>query len=124
VVIAKPLLERYDFFWIVALRIAGGTGGLLLLTAWRGQLARVTASFRGVRHWPHIVAGSVLGTYVSMLLWLAGYKYTSASVAAVLNETASVFIVGLAALILHEHLRPRQLAGAFAAVAGVILVVV
>jgi drug/metabolite transporter (DMT)-like permease len=123
IVIAKPLLERYDFLWTVTLRIVGGTLGLMLFTIWRQDSARVRAAFRGVRHWPAVIAGSVLGTYISMLLWLAGYKYTKASIAAVLNEMAAVWMLVLAAVFLHDRLRPLQLAGAAIAVAGVVLVV-
>jgi drug/metabolite transporter (DMT)-like permease len=124
IVIAKPLLERYDFLWMVGLRIVGGTLGLLLFTALRRDSARVWAAFGTVRHWPAVVAGSVLGTYVSMLLWLAGYKYTSASIAAVLNEMAAVFMLALAAIFLKDRLKPVQLLGSAVALAGVVLVVV
>jgi drug/metabolite transporter (DMT)-like permease len=123
VVIAKPLLERYDFLWIVTLRIVGGVLGMLMFMPPARDLARIRAAFAGVRHWPHVIAGSVVGTYISMLLWLAGYKYTQASVAAVLNEMAAVFILALAALFLGDRLRPAQLAGSAVAVAGVLLVV-
>jgi drug/metabolite transporter (DMT)-like permease len=54
-----------------------------------------------------------------MVPWLAGYKYTEASVAAVLNETASVFIVLLAALFLREGLDARRLAGVACTLSGV-----
>jgi drug/metabolite transporter (DMT)-like permease len=123
VVMAKPLLERYDFLWIVTLRIVGGTLGLLLFMAWRSTSSSVWSSFGTVRHWPAVIAGSVLGTYVSMMLWLAGYKYTKASIAAVLNEMAAVFMLALAAVFLHDRLKPRQLAGSAAALGGVVLVV-
>jgi len=123
IVIAKPLLERYDFFWIVTLRIVGGTLGLLLFTAARGNMGEIRASYRTVRHWPAVIVGSVLGTYVSMLLWLAGYKYTQASIAAVLNEMAAVFMLALAAVFLHDRLKPLQLWGSVVALAGVGLVV-
>lgn len=124
VVMAKPLLEQYDFLWTVTLRIVGGVMGLLLYVAWHQQdVAGVWRAFRGVRHWPAVIAGSVVGTYISMLLWLAGYKYTQASIAAVLNEMAAVFILVLAAVFLHDRLAPRQLLGSAVAVAGVLLVV-
>lgn len=123
VVMAKPLLERYDFFWIVTLRIAGGLLGMLIFMPPARDFGRIRAAFAGVRHWPHVIAGSVVGTYLSMMLWLAGYKYTSASVAAVLNEMAAVFILALAALFLGDRLKPAQLAGSAVAVAGVLLVV-
>lgn len=123
IVIAKPLLERYDFLWVVTLRIVGGTLGLLVFTAYRRNAGSVWRSFRHVRHWPAVIAGSVIGTYISMMLWLAGYKYTKASIAAVLNETAAVFILVLAAVFLRDRLKPRQLLGAVVAVGGVFLVV-
>ena len=69
--------------------------------------------------WPLLVLAAFLGQYVSMVLWMAGYKYTEASVAAVLNETASVFIVLLAALFLHEGLDARRLVGAACTLSGV-----
>jgi drug/metabolite transporter (DMT)-like permease len=141
VVMAKPLLEHYDFLWIVTLRIVGGTLGLFAFIGWRSVMRewgrqksfhddaprrngmKMWDAFAGVRHWPHVIAGSVMGTYISMLLWLAGYKYTKASIAAVLNEMAAVFILVLAALFLHDRLRLTQLAGSVVAIAGVVLVV-
>ena len=123
IVMAKPLLERYDFLWIVTLRIVGGTLGLFAFMAWRRSGMKVWGAFAGVRHWPHVIAGSVLGTYISMMLWLAGYKYTKASIASVLNEMAAVFILVLAAIFLHDRLKPAQLGGSVVAIAGVLLVV-
>ncbi len=123
VVMAKPLLERYDFLWIVTLRIVGGVLGMLIFIPSARNFAATRAAFAGVRHWPHVIAGSVVGTYISMMLWLAGYKYTKASIAAVLNEMAAVFILALAAIFLHDRLKPAQLAGSAVAIAGVLLVV-
>jgi len=123
VVMAKPLLERYDFLWIVTLRIVGGVLGMLIFMPSARNVAGIRAAFSGVRHWPHVIAGSVVGTYISMLLWLAGYKYTKASIAAVLNEMAAVFILALAALFLGDRLKPVQFAGSALAIAGVLLVV-
>ena len=73
----------------------------------------------GHLRWPLLVLAAFLGQYVSMVLWMAGYKYTEASIAAVLNETASVFIVLLAALFLHEGLDARRLVGVACTLSGV-----
>jgi drug/metabolite transporter (DMT)-like permease len=56
-----------------------------------------------------------------MILWLAGYKYTQASVAAILNETASVFILVLAAFWLKETMTRRGLAGVALTLTGVVV---
>lgn len=123
VVMAKPMLEQHDFLWVVTLRIAGGVLGMLLWVAWQRNHRELLAAYRAVRHWPQVLIGAFIGTYVSMMLWLAGYKYTQASIAAVLNELAAVFILVLAALFLREPVRLRQVVGVLLALWGVLLVV-
>jgi drug/metabolite transporter (DMT)-like permease len=54
-----------------------------------------------------------------MVLWLAGYKFTLASIAAILNETASIFILLLAALWLKEPLTRRAITGVVLTFGGV-----
>lgn len=123
IVMAKPMLALHDFLWVVWLRVVGGVAGLIVTVAWKRNAGDLLTQYRRVRHWPQIVAGSFAGTYLSMMLWLAGYKYTSASVAAVLNETAAVFIVLLAVLFLGEKVGRRQVAGVTLAMLGVGLMV-
>ena len=123
IVLAKPLLVQHDFLWIVFLRTATGLLGMLLLVAWRRQWRSLWQTYRGVRRWPVIVAGAVCGTYLAMIFWLAGYKYTDMSVAAVLNELAAVFILVLAVIFLREKIGRRQILGTLLAVLGVALVV-
>lgn len=123
IVTAKPLLERYDFLWVVLLRIVGGLLGLVVFMAWRIRPSALMAAYRGVHHWPTVIAGAVVGMYVSTMLWLAGYKYTQASIAAVLNEMAALFILALSVLFLRERVTPRQFAGTLLAMVGVALVV-
>ena len=88
---------------------------LLLLRPFLGPLAETVTAYV----WPLLLLAAFLGQYVSMALWMAGYKYTEASVAAVLNETASVFIVLLAALFLGEGLDARRLVGVTCTLSGV-----
>lgn len=123
VVIAKPMLEQYDFLWVVLLRILGGLAGMAAVIVMRRNADQLITAYRGVRHWPQVISGAVMGTYISMMLWLAGYKYTKASIAAVLNELAAVFILALAVIFLRERVTSRQVAGVLLAVSGVLMVV-
>ena len=59
-----------------------------------------------------------------MLLWLGGYKYTQASVAAVLNETSSVFILLFAAWWLREPLTRRSGIGVTLTMSGIVCMLV
>jgi drug/metabolite transporter (DMT)-like permease len=54
-----------------------------------------------------------------MILWLGGYKFTEASIAAILNESSSVFIVLLAWMFLGEGLGRRKLVGIACTLSGV-----
>lgn len=123
VVIAKPVIERADFLYVVFLRILAGLAGLVLMAAARGQLMQIAGQLRSVRHWATITAAAWVGNYVAMMLWLGGYRYTQASIAAVFNELAAVFILPLAVVFLRERVHGRQIAGVLLALSGVALVV-
>jgi drug/metabolite transporter (DMT)-like permease len=115
----KRVLEGQPLLWIVLLRMLGGVLGLLAIFAWRRQPLLPRGPDLPRINWPVLIGGAFLGQYVSMVMWLGGYKYTTASVAAILNETASVFIVLLAALFLQEGLTRRKLAGVCLTLSGV-----
>lgn len=123
VVIAKPILEAQDFLWVVTLRVLAGVAAMTLVVTAQHRWSALAADYRAVRHWPQVIAGSLMGTYVSMLFWLAGYKYANASIAAVLNELSAIFIVLMAAYFLKDRLSRRQIVGCALAVAGVVAVV-
>lgn len=122
IVSVKPVLADYDFLWTVTLRLAAGAGAMLLfLTLSRGW-ADSLAHYRSPQPWPLTLTASVLAGYVSMMMWMAGYWLTDASIASILNETAGVFIVLFAWLILKEALTWRKLAGLLICFVGVGLV--
>jgi drug/metabolite transporter (DMT)-like permease len=120
----KRVLERNDVLVVSAIRLAGGVGGMILVTtalrAWsQGHLRRLDR-----RGWAFLVIAAVVGQLLAMVMWLAGYKYTSASIAAILNESSSVFIVLLAWLVLREPMTRRKLVGVACTLGGVGLMLV
>ncbi len=123
VVMVKPTLEQAPFLWAVWIRILAGSAGLLVILQLRGRLIGLRQRLAAHHAWRNTVAASLLGGLISMMLWLAGYKYTDASIASVLNETASVFIILFAWLILREQLNRRKLVGVTLTFAGVVLMV-
>lgn len=110
IVMVKRTLEAQPLLWMTLLRLGGAVAGLAALAAW----PRMRASFRFDPRrvpWTKLVLAALIGQGLSMLFWLGGYKYASASVAAILNETASVFLVLLAWLWLREPLGQRAIIG-------------
>ena len=57
-----------------------------------------------------------------MLLWLAGMKFTQASIAAALNQTSNIFIFVFAFLILKEPLNRLRVIAIAVGICGVLLV--
>lgn len=121
IVIVKEILETRPFLWTVEIRLVGGVAGMLAVVAVRHGWASLAAEMRRPQPWGSILVGGFLGTYVAMIFWLAGYRLTSASVASVLNETASAWIVLFAWLFLKEPLAPRRIIGLALTMAGVLL---
>jgi drug/metabolite transporter (DMT)-like permease len=69
-----------------------------------------------------MVAASFIGTYLSLIFWMGGMKYADASIAAALNQTATLFTFILAVLILKEPVTRRRIAGLALGAVGVLLV--
>lgn len=121
IVIIKPVTNDIPFFWIITIRTMGGVVTMFLFNLLLQKNLNPLAIMRSPgRYW--LLAGAFLGQYLSTMVWVAGYKYTSASVASILNETASIFILLLGWLILKEELNRRKIIGACVSVIGVLIV--
>jgi drug/metabolite transporter (DMT)-like permease len=121
VVMVKEILETRPFIWTAQIRLMGGIAGMLIYVALRGGFRRLMTQFAQPLPWGLIIAASILSAYLSMIMWLAGYKLIPASVASVLNETANAWIVVLAWLLLGESIGFRKVTGLLLTSAGVLI---
>jgi drug/metabolite transporter (DMT)-like permease len=124
IVMVKDILETRPFLWTVELRLAGGVAGMLVFMLAGGRWQSVKRNFRQPQPWGTVITASFLAAYLSLLLWLAGYKLIDASVASVLNETNGAFIILLAWLMLGEKISRRKLAGLSLTLGGVLVMTV
>ncbi|MGD8397143.1 MAG: DMT family transporter [Candidatus Eiseniibacteriota bacterium] len=120
IVMIKPLLERSPLIWANCWRMLGGVAMSVILLRWLPHTG--LATLRDVRIWPVMIPGALLGTYVSLVFWLAGMKYTQASTASALNQTATLWTFVLAAILLREPVTWKRLLGLAGGVCGVALV--
>ncbi len=122
IIMVKNVLGGVPVLWAAGVRMFFGFVGLLpllLFARWRND---ALAMFRPGRVWAVAIPGSVLGTYVSMTAWLGGFKFTLASVAAVLNQLSTIFIIVLAAIFLGEPMTRRRILAVVMAIGGAVLV--
>ena len=122
IVIAKPVLDRAPVLWATAVRQIG----CLLVMAPAAVLSRRRRSILGVFHpsrtWRFSSPAAFLGSYLALICWIAGMKYTKVGIAAILNQSSTIYILILAAIFLRERFTVRKLVASAVAVAGILLV--
>ncbi len=124
IVIVKPVLADQPVVWVTAMRQFAALGFLLLAgigPAQRREYARIVRLDRHTLRWAF--PGTVLGSYLALMCWIAGMKYISAGAAAALNQTAIIYTILLARVVLGEPLTRRRVGACALAVAGVICVI-
>ncbi|MGB7055223.1 MAG: DMT family transporter [bacterium] len=122
VVLMKPLLDTHPVIWVAEIRLIGGMSVLALVLLFHPRRERIVHSLLKTHNWPCTISGSFLGAYLAMIIWIAGIKYTQASVASALNQTSTIFIFIFAGLILKEPMTLRRIAGIVLAFTGAFLV--
>ena len=70
-----------------------------------------------------LISGSFFATYLGISFWIIGMANTKTSIAAILNQTASFFILILARIFLGEYITKRKAISIIVASFGAILIV-
>ncbi len=123
IVIAKPVLERSSVLWATAMRLVGCVAVMLpvgLLTRGRRDVVR---AFKPSASWKFTLPAAVVA-YIALLLWIAGMKYTLAGIAAILNQSNTIYVLIFASIFLREPFSRRKLLAASLALAGILMVTI
>ncbi|MFQ6610761.1 MAG: DMT family transporter [Fidelibacterota bacterium] len=129
IVLIKPVLNRLpmDFelqMWVAGFRLIPGTLFSLIIFFYVSRKRDLITPFYNRKVWFPLVTSSILGTYLGLSCWLIGMTHTSASIASILNQTATIFILLFAWLFLKEPISWRRIFAVLLAMAGVYLVIV
>jgi len=124
IVMMKPILDckEVGLIWATIIRTLTGTVTLMIVIMAMPQRKILISVFKPSRHWFILIPGSILGAYLALLFWMAGFRYTDVSIAAVLNQTTTIISIVLATLILKEVFTRRKLLAVILAMTGIILV--
>lgn len=122
VILSKPVLEGSNLIEVTWTRLVAGNVGLVVWITFRGLWREAAVAFRPSPIWRTLVPGAMIGTYLSLVFWLGGFKWADASVAAVLNQMATVYILVLARVVLGETIVTRQVIGAGFAIVGALVI--
>ncbi len=122
IVMAKPVLDRSDLLWVTFTRLIGGVSVLFVYLLRHPSRRAIVQSVIVASHRSYTFLGSFIGGYVAMIMWLAGMKFTQASVAAALNQTSAIFIFIFAALFLKERITVIRVVAIGIGVTGAVMV--
>ena len=122
VLMIKPVMAIHPVVPIALIRFGIGTLlGIIFLYYTEGGKDLIKTYKKGFRHMP-LVLGAFVGTFLSVIFWLAGYKYTLAGRAAIYNQLSTILIILMAALFLKEEMNKRKWFAVCCALSGAILV--
>jgi len=124
IVLAKTVLDHSPVLWAAAIRQIGSLVVLLAMAGLSRRRREHFAVFRPAPHWRTMLPGAFLGSYIALIFWIAAMKYCQASIAAILTQTSTIFILLLAVLLLHESFSLRKGLAAVLAVGGTVLIMV
>lgn len=118
IVMVKPILGEVSVLWATMVRVAGGTAALALLAPFLRDRRAVLGPLVDRRNWKILVPAAFFGSYLALILWTGGMKFAKASVAAILNQLNTIFIVVIAAVVLKERLTGWKIAAVVLAFLG------
>jgi drug/metabolite transporter (DMT)-like permease len=122
IILVKPLFGSTSLISLVTIRMTAGVVGSALIF---GAIGDRRARFREFFTAPHkltLLGGCILSAYLSIILWVAGYKYLQASVAALLNQTSTIFTLIFAIMFLQEKLTRSKVIAICLAMSGAALI--
>jgi len=122
IVLAKQVLDGANIIWATAVRQFGSLLVLVPVALFRKDRAKIWGVFLPSPSWKYSLPGTILGSYVALILWIAGMKLIPAGKAAILNQSSTIYILLLASLILKEPFGPRKALAAALSIGGVLLV--
>lgn len=123
IVMVKHILAVTNVLFVVQIRFIGGIAVMLFILGFHPKRKIIYQSLFTKKNWGYTIAGSFIGAYLATIIWMAGMKYTQASIASALNQTSSLFIFIFAAMFLHEPLNRYRVAGLILGITGVFFVI-
>ncbi len=122
VTLMKPILDRSSALWVTELRLLSGTIALALMMYSRKDRSELFFSLKKKENWKYAFPGTILGSFLALILWVSAFKLTSLNSAAILNQTNTIFIVIFASFFLKEKFTFRRFIATVLGMGGSVIV--
>ena len=118
----KPIMVDNPILYVALIRFSVGLISTMFFMVFMEGIMKLFLTFYDGYRNILLLSGSFFGTYLSVILWLAGYKYTLAGRAAIYNQLSTIFISIMAVVILKEKITAKKRTGIFLSFLGAIIV--
>lgn len=122
ILLVKPSFSTVPLFWLIAYRMGIGTISSAIALCYCQKPFQQIKTLWSCEQKGIVYGSFVMSSYIALSLWVAGYKFLQAPIAAILNQTSTIFTVLFAVVLLRESLTFKKVASAFLASIGVLLI--
>ena len=124
IVIIKPMLSELSVVWVSAFRMLFGFLLLLITALLQNNPTSTFTIFKPSISWKLALPACFIGSYITMLLWIGSFKFTSTNTAGILTQLSVPMTVVFAAIILKEKMTPKKYLSLSLALMGSYLVMI
>ena len=118
----KPIMLDNPILYVALIRFGVGLMSAIIFMLLKSGYRFVFITFQQGYRNIFLLGGSFFGTYLSVILWLAGYKYTLAGRAAIYNQLSTVLISIMAVYFLKDTLTIKKKIGILLSFVGAVIV--
>ncbi len=118
-VLCKKGMENYDVIASTHIRVMAGAIGFMIVFTFMRRWRRAFSALKDKKGMLFTSGGAFFGPFLGVTLSLVAVKFTSAGIAQTLTSLVPVIIILPSVFIFKERVTPREVVGAFVAVAGV-----
>jgi drug/metabolite transporter (DMT)-like permease len=120
-VLSKYGMGDYDAFAATQIRVITGLAGFVFIYTIMGRWKRLLPAIKNGPAMKSLTIGAFFGPFLGVSFSLLAVKYTSSGIAATIMSIVPVLIIPFSVLMFKEKITPREVLGAFVAMAGVAL---
>ena len=104
VLLIRPIMELHHVIHIAMIRFGIGVLFNMIHVSFSSGFLFIKETFIKGFSSPKMVLGAFMGTFLSVIFWLSGFKYTLAARAAIYNQLSTILITIMAAIFLKEKM--------------------
>jgi drug/metabolite transporter (DMT)-like permease len=120
-VLSKYGMGDYDAFAATQIRVITGLSGFVFIYTIMGRWKRLLPAIKNKPAMKSLTIGAFFGPFLGVSFSLLAVRYTSSGIAATIMSIVPVLIIPFSVLLFKEKITPREVLGAFVAMAGVAL---